>query len=70
MDASCGRGESALARYKSYDGRPMKLIPVDFDSQILPGTFEYTLSYWIEHEWVYPNLAKPSGSISEGSVSR
>lgn len=50
MDASCGRGERALARYKSYDYRQMKLIPVDFDSQILPGTFEYTLSYWIEHK--------------------
>jgi transposase len=27
-----------------------KFIPIHFDKQILPGTFEYTLSYLIDHE--------------------
>ena len=39
-----------MARCKHYDHGQSKLIPVDFDRQVLPGTFEYTLSYLIEHE--------------------
>ena len=32
-----------------YDDRD-KFIPVSFHKQILPGRFEYTLSYLIDHE--------------------
>lgn len=39
-----------MARFKPYDYRQTELIPVSFECQILPGTFEYTLSYLIEHE--------------------
>ena len=39
-----------MARYKPYDYTQSKLIPVHFDRQVLPGTFEHTLSYLIEHE--------------------
>ena len=39
-----------MARYKHYDYAQSKLIPVHFDRQVVPGTFEYTLSYLIEHE--------------------
>jgi transposase len=39
-----------MARFKHYDYGQMKLIPVSFRQQILPGTFEYTLSYLIDHE--------------------
>lgn len=39
-----------MARYKEYDYKQTKLIPVAFSEQILPGTFEYTLSYLIDHE--------------------
>ena len=39
-----------MARYKDYDYGQAKLIPVHFDRQVLPGTFEHTLSYLIEHE--------------------
>jgi transposase len=39
-----------MARYKHHDYGQSKLIPVHFDRQVLPGTFEYTLSYLIEHE--------------------
>jgi transposase len=39
-----------MARYKSTSYDQQKLIPIDFASQIIPGTFEYTLNYLIDHE--------------------
>jgi hypothetical protein len=32
-----------MARYKDYDYSQGKFIPIHFDRQILPGTFEYSL---------------------------
>jgi transposase len=40
-----------VARYKDYSYEQAKLIPISFQQQILPGTFEYTLSYLIDHEF-------------------
>ena len=39
-----------MARYKPYDYGQMKLLPVSFREQILPGTFEYTLNELIDNE--------------------
>ena len=39
-----------MARYKDYCYEQTKLIPISFDRQILPGTFEYTLNYLIDNE--------------------
>lgn len=39
-----------MARYKDVDYDQDKFIPVSFHKQILPGTFEYTLSYLVDHE--------------------
>ena len=39
-----------MARYKDVHYDQDKFIPVSFHKQILPGTFEYTLSYLIDHE--------------------
>lgn len=39
-----------MARYKHYDYRQSKLLPVSFDEQILPGSFEHTLCYLVDHE--------------------
>jgi transposase len=39
-----------MARYKEYNYSQGKLIPISLDKQILPGTFEYTLNYLIDHE--------------------
>jgi len=39
-----------MARYKHYDYSQMKLLPVSFDKQIIPGTFEYTLNELIDNE--------------------
>ena len=39
-----------MAKYKHYDYAQGKLIPVSFDKQILPGTFEHTLHYLIDND--------------------
>ena len=39
-----------MARYKHYDYRQTKMLPVSFDRQVLPGTFEYTLNYLIDEK--------------------
>lgn len=39
-----------MARYKPYNYNQGKLIPISFNKQILPGTFEYTLNHLIDNE--------------------
>jgi len=39
-----------MARYKESDYTQGKFIPIHFDKQIFPGTFEYTLHYLIDNE--------------------
>jgi transposase len=39
-----------MARYKPYSYEQGKLIPIHFQDQILPGSFEYTLNYLIDNE--------------------
>ena len=39
-----------MPRYKNYDYDQCKLLPVSYAQQILPGTFEHTLDYLIDHE--------------------
>ena len=39
-----------MARYKRYDYGQMKLLPVSFAQQILPGTFEHTLNELVDNE--------------------
>lgn len=39
-----------MAKYKHYNYRQSKMLPVNFDEQILPGSFEHTLTYLVEHE--------------------
>ena len=39
-----------MAKYKPTNFDQITLIPVDFKSQLSPGTFEYTLDYLIENE--------------------
>lgn len=39
-----------MARYKECDYKQTKLLPVSYDDQILPGTFEYTLHRLIDRE--------------------
>jgi len=38
-----------MARYKHVDDGQMKLVPVSFAPQSLPGSFEYALSYLSDH---------------------
>jgi transposase len=37
-----------MARFKTYDYRQTKMLPVRFEEQILPGTFEHTLNGLID----------------------
>ena len=39
-----------MAKYKHYDYSQGKFLPISFDKQILPGTFEHTLHYLIDNE--------------------
>jgi len=39
-----------MARYKDYDYSQSKLIPISFEKQILPETFEHTLNYLIDND--------------------
>jgi len=39
-----------MARYKPYSYGQGKFIPIYFEKQILPGTFEYSLNHLIDHE--------------------
>ena len=39
-----------MAKYKKYSYEQARFIPIHFDKQILPDTFEYTLSYLIDNE--------------------
>jgi hypothetical protein len=39
-----------MRHFKDYDYNQMKMIPISFDKQILQDSFEYSLSYLIDHE--------------------
>mgnify|MGYP000887013344 FL=1 len=39
-----------MARYKRADQERIHLLPVNFNEQILPGTFEYTLNFIVEEK--------------------
>lgn len=36
--------------FKPYDYRQTVMLPVDFEQQILPGTFEYSVHYLVDNE--------------------
>jgi transposase len=39
-----------MARYKEYSYDQTMMIPVSFEKQILPGTFEHTLCHLIDNQ--------------------
>ena len=39
-----------MARYKHYDYSQMKMLPVCFAEQILPGTFEHTVNRLVDDQ--------------------
>jgi transposase len=38
-----------MPRFKTVH-KGLKLLPIDFDKQLLPGTFEHALCYLVDHE--------------------
>jgi hypothetical protein len=43
-----GVGEEWMARYKPYNQKQGKWIPLSYADQILPGSFEYALNEIVE----------------------
>ena len=41
--------EDDMARYKPYQYDQMVLVPLSFQDQLEPGSFEYTLNELVEH---------------------
>lgn len=41
--------EVTMPRFKPVDKHQVQWIDVNFEEQILPGSFEYTLDYLIDH---------------------
>jgi transposase len=39
-----------MAKYKKYSYSQARFVPIHFDKQIIPGTFEYTLNHLIDNE--------------------
>jgi transposase len=39
-----------MPRFKEYDYRQTVMLPVDFEQQILPGTFEHSVHYLVDNE--------------------
>ncbi|VAX30655.1 hypothetical protein MNBD_NITROSPIRAE01-1110 [hydrothermal vent metagenome] len=39
-----------MARYQPYSRDQSKFIPVFFDEQLLPGTFEHALNHIVDNE--------------------
>ncbi|MFO7617190.1 MAG: hypothetical protein R6V75_08055 [Bacteroidales bacterium] len=39
-----------MPRFKEYNQGQTVLLPISFDRQILPGTFEYTLNYLVDEK--------------------
>ncbi len=37
-----------MPRFIDYDYRQTVMLPVDFNQQILPGTFEYSVHYLVD----------------------
>jgi transposase len=39
-----------MARYQHYNYQQTKMLPINFSEQILPGSFEFTVHYLVDHE--------------------
>ena len=39
-----------MARFIDYNPHQTVLLPISFEQQILPGTFEYTLSFLVDNK--------------------
>ena len=45
----CMRSKKVIARFKPIH-KGLKLLPVDFDRQVIPGSFEHALCHLVDHE--------------------
>ena len=60
-----------MPRYKDYSYDQGKFIPIFFDKQILPGTFEHTLNHLIDHEMdLDEDVARGHSRLRRGGYGR
>ncbi|MFA5140893.1 MAG: hypothetical protein WC728_16830 [Elusimicrobiota bacterium] len=48
-----------MARYKPADYSQGQFIPISFEDQILPGTFEFALNYIVDNRLDFSGPAAP-----------
>ena len=58
-----------MPRFKTVDYTQTKMLPISFDRQILPGSFEYSLDYLIEHELDLSIFETTTGSFVTSNKS-
>ena len=58
-----------MDRYKDYSySQGIVFIPIHFEKQILPGTFEYSLNHLIDHEVGLGPDSSVDMSLEDGKV--
>ena len=55
-----------MAKYKKYSKKQKRFIPISFEDQILPGTFEFALDYLSE---VGPIITGMSYPVKSSAIS-
>jgi transposase len=50
--------EAAMARYKHYSYEQGVMIPVDFTTQIVPGTIEHTINWLVDNKIDLSGISK------------
>lgn len=58
-----------MERYKDYNYDQTKMLPISFDRQILPGSFEYSLSYLIDTELALSALEQHYNNDEDGRLA-
>lgn len=53
-----------MARFKPYNAGQTKLVPVSFERQILPGTFEHAVSRLVDEELDLTVFAAPATAMT------
>ena len=48
-----------MPRYKDYNPKQTALLPISFEQQILPGTFEHTLVYLVDNKLLTSAIFNP-----------
>jgi hypothetical protein len=64
----CSSGGNGMPRFIDYDYQQTVMLPVVFDQQILPGTFEYSLNYLVDKKLDLRIFIIGSKTMTEGAL--